>query len=235
MAVSAAQKRELLGKLPLFARLAPREIEALAAVVRTRSLAAREALFHKGDPGTQVYAVVSGTLKVFTTSETGDDVVLNLLGPGDVIGEVAALCDSERTASVAALTECELLVLDRRDLLAFLRSQPDAALALMAVLARRLRHLSELVEDTLFLNLPVRLAKSLLAQAESHGRQTPEGVRIELRLSQEEWGDLVGATRESVNKQMRAWTDQGLIRVEHGHVVILRRSALEVLAQAPAG
>jgi len=233
MAVGAGQKRELLAKLPLFAGLAPRELDALAAVTRTRALAAREELFHKGDPGNQVYGVVAGTLKVVTTSEAGDDVVFNLMSVGDVFGEVAVFCEAERTATVAALSECELLVIDRRDLLAFLRSHPDAALALMAVLAQRVRSLSELVEDTLFLNLPVRLAKKLVAYAESHGQRTPEGVRIDLKLSQEEWGDLVGATRESINKQMRAWTDQRLIRVDHGYVVLLRVEALEALAGSP--
>ena len=233
MAVGAGQKRELLAKLPLFAGLAPRELDALAAVTRTRALAAHEELFHKGDPGSQVYGVVEGTLKVVTTSEAGDDVVFNLMGAGDVFGEVAVFCEAERTATVVALRECELLVIDRRDLLAFLRSHPDAALALMAVLAQRVRSLSELVEDTLFLNLPVRLAKKLVAYAESHGQRTPEGVRIDLKLSQEEWGDLVGATRESINKQMRAWTDQRLIRVDHGYVVLLRVEALEALAGSP--
>ena len=233
MAIGAAQKRELLAKLPLFAGLAPRELEALAAVTRTRALAVREELFHKGDPGNQVYGVVAGTLKVVTTSQEGDDVVFNLMGAGDVFGEVAVFCEAERTATVVALSECELLVIDRRDLLAFLRSHPDAALALMAVMAQRLRNLSELVEDTLFLNLPVRLAKKLVAYAQKHGQRTPEGMRIDLRLSQEEWGDLVGATRESVNKQMRAWTEQRLIRVDHGYVVLLRPKALEALAGSP--
>jgi CRP-like cAMP-binding protein len=177
--------------------------------------------------------VVEGTLKVVTTSEEGHDLVFSTLGPGDVFGEVAVLCEGERTATVVALTDCELVVVDRRELLAFLRSHPDAALRLMAVLAQRVRNLSEFVEDTHFLNLPVRLAKKLVAYAESHGRRCAEGVRIELRLSQEEWGDLVGATRESINKQMRAWTDQGLIRVDHGCVVLLRPEALEALAGSP--
>jgi CRP-like cAMP-binding protein len=177
--------------------------------------------------------VVEGALKEVPTSEEGDDVVLNLLGPGEVIGEVAVFCGAERSATVAALTPCELLVVDRRDLLALLRSHPDAALALLAVLAQRVRNLSELVEDTLFLNLPVRLAKKFVSYAATHGRPTPEGIRIELKLSQEEWGDFVGATRESINKQMRQWTDQGLIRVDHGYVVLLRLAALEALASAP--
>ncbi len=202
-------------------------------MTRTRALAAREELFHKGDPGNQVYGVVAGTLKVVTTSESGDDVVFNLMSAGDVFGEVAVFCQAERTATVVALCESELLVIDRRDLLAFLRSHPEASLALTVVLAQRLRNLSELVEDTLFLNLPVRLAKKLVAYAQSHGQRTPEGVRIDLKLSQEEWGDLVGATRESINKQMRAWTNQRLIRVDHGYVVLLRVDALKALAGSP--
>ena len=177
--------------------------------------------------------MAEGTLKVVSTSESGDDVVFSMLGPGDVFGEIAVLCEAERTATVVAITDCELLVVDRRELLAFLRSHPEAALRLMAVLAQRVRNLSELLEDTLFLNLPVRLAKKLVAYAETHGQRTPEGVRIELRLSQEEWGDLVGATRESINKQMRAWVDQGLIRLDHGCVVLLRPEAIEALAGSP--
>ena len=232
MAIAAQRKRELLAGLPLFAGLAPREIEALAAVTRNQTVPARAELFHKGDAGTQVYAVVEGTLKVVASSEEGAEIVLNLLGPGAVIGEVAVLCDAPRSASVVALTACELLAIERRDLFAFLRSHPDASLALMSVLAERLRHLSGLVEDTLFLNLPVRLATKLVELAESHGQRTPEGLRIELKLSQEEWGDLVGATRESINKQLRAWGDAGLVRLDRGYLVIRRLERLAALADA---
>ena len=232
MAIAGGQKRELLARLPLFAGLAPREIEALAAVTRSQAVAARAELFHKGDAGTQVYAVVAGTLKVVTSSDEGDDVVLNLLGPGAVIGEVAVLCNAARSASVVALTDCELLAIERRDLLAFLRSHPDASLALMSTLAERLRHLSELVEDTLFLNLPVRLAKKLVELGRSHGQRTPEGLRIDLKLSQGEWGDLVGATRESINKQLRAWGEAGLVRLDRGYLVIPRPERLAAIADA---
>lgn len=232
VALPAARKRELLARVPLFAGLAPRDLDALAGVARSRALAPREELFHKGDPGDCVYAVVDGTLKVVTTSESGDDVVFNLVTAGEVIGEIAALCRAERTATVVALGDCELLAIDRRDLFAFLRAHPDASLELMQVLARRVRSLSELVEDTLFLNLPVRLAKKLVAFAGSHGERGSDGIRIGIRLSQEEWGDLVGATRESINKQMRAWTDEGTIRVDRGYVVILRIETLEELASS---
>jgi CRP-like cAMP-binding protein len=223
-------KRALLASTPLFADLTPRELDGLLEVTRSARLAAREELFHKGDEGSQVYLVVSGTLKALTTSDEGDDVVFSILGPGELVGEIAFLGNPTRTATVSALSESELLVLDRRDFLAFLKSHPDASIKLLSVLANRLKRVSELVEDTLFLNLPVRLAKKLLHYASIYGEPAGSGLRIALRLSQEEWGDLVGATRESINKQLRAWTDAGLISSENGYLLIQDAAALEKLA-----
>lgn len=229
--VSREQKRDLLAHVPLFAGLSPGELDGLIQVARTRTLEARKELFHKGDEGSQVYLVIEGTLKALTTSDEGDDVVFTILGSGELIGEIAFLGSPVRTATVTALTDCELLGIDRRDFLAFLKGHPEASIKLLAVLAHRLKRVSELVEDTLFLNLPVRLAKKLVHYASVYGRETRGGaVRIGLKLSQEEWGDLVGATRESINKQMRAWTDEGIIGVEQGYVLILNSDALEQLA-----
>lgn len=228
--VTRDEKRRLLANVPLFASLADGDLDALSSVARTTRLAARAQLFHKGDEGTQVYVVIHGSLKALTTSEEGDDVVFSLLGAGEVFGEIALLGRPQRTATVTAITPCELLVIDRRDFLAFLRSHPEVAIDLLAVLAERLKHVSEFVEDTLFLNLPVRLAKKLVHLARTHGERLADGVKIDLKLSQEEWGDLVGATRESINKQLRAWTETGWITLERGYVVIHRLRDLERLA-----
>jgi CRP-like cAMP-binding protein len=230
-AVSAEVKRRLLARTPLFAGLAEGDLDALVAVARTVVLRARQDLFHKGDDGTQIYVVARGKLKALTTSAEGDDVVFNIHGPGEMLGEVALLTGLPRTATIAAIEDSELLVIERGDFLACLRRDPEVAVRLLGVLAERLRRLSEMVEDTLFLNLPVRLAKKLAAFAATDGEKTAEGVRIQLRLSQEEWGDLVGATRESVNKQMRAWADEGLIRLDRGYVTIRRPEQLEDLAR----
>ena len=216
--------------MSLFAGLSEKELDALIAVARSTRLAARERLFHKGDEGTQVYVVIQGRLKALTTSDEGDDVVFSILGEGEVFGEIALLGRPQRTATVIAITACELLVIDRRDFLQFLRSHPDAAIELLGVLAERLKRVSELVEDTLFLNLPVRLAKKLVHLARMYGERAEDGVKIDLKLSQEEWGDLVGATRESINKQLREWTESGLITLEQGYVVIHRPRELERLA-----
>jgi len=229
--VPREEKRKLLSQAPLFAGLSQNELDGLIHVARTRALKGREELFHKGDEGSEVYLVLRGRLKALTTSDEGDDVVFSILGEGELFGEVAFLGSPVRTATVTALTETELLGIDRRDFLAFLKRQPEASMKLLSVLANRLKRVSELVEDTLFLNLPVRLAKKLIHYASIYGAEAEDGsIRIGLKLSQEEWGDLVGATRESINKQMRAWTEEEIIVVESGYILIRRPEALEQLA-----
>src|SRR5262249_6573272 len=230
MSEGAARRRQLVERIPLFARLVPEQLDALAGVTTTRRLAAREELFHKGDPAAQVYVVASGRLKVATTSSSGDDVTFNLLGDGEVVGELPLLTGGRRTGTVSALEPSELLVLERRDFLRFLREQPEAASVLLVVLAERLVRISEFVEDTIFLRLPARLAKKLLHLAESYGEEGQEGTLLQLRLSQGELADLVGTTRESVNKQIRAWTEKGVLRMERGTITILHKATLEKLA-----
>jgi len=228
--LSDSGKSRLLAHAPLFAGLGERHLHDLAAVARTRHLEPREELFHRGDEGTQIYVIATGKLKILTTSVDGDDVMFNITGPGEMIGEVALFAGRRRTATVTAIEPSDLLVLDRRDFLACLRRDPEVAIKLLGVLAVRIARMSELMEDVLFLNLPIRLAKKLLRLAQSDGEPTPDGVRIKLKLTQEEWGDLVGTTRESINKQLRVWSDKGMVRMEGGFVVIARQDALEALA-----
>ena len=230
MPESPERRRELLHRVPLFAGLAEERLQALATVATTRRLSAREELFHKGDPASQVYVVSTGRLKVYTTSSEGDEILFTILDEGEVIGELPLLTGGRRTASVAALEPSELLVLDRRDFLRYLREQPVVAIELMVVLAERLVRISEFAEDALFLSLPARLAKKLLLLCERYGDEAPEGIRIGLKLSQGELADLVGTTRESVNKQVRAWTEEGTVRMHRGEIVVLRPEALERLA-----
>jgi len=226
------QKRELLANVPLFEGLEPAELDALIPVARTVSLAKRQELFHKGDAGTQVYVVIRGKLKALTTSDGGDDVVFSILAAGEVLGEIALLGGTPRTATVTAIDASELLIIDRRDFITFLRRHPDVGIKLLEVLAQRMKRVSELVEDTLFLNLPLRLAKKLLSLSKAYGQPHDQGLRLDLDLSQEEWGDLVGTTRESINKQFRAWTDAGILSVDHGYIVIQNRRELERLVGA---
>lgn len=224
------RRRASIARVPLFARLTPEQIDVLAAATTTRRLAAREVLFHKGDPAAQVYVVASGRLKVSSTSSGGDDVVLNLLDTGEVVGELPLLVGGQRTATVTALEASELVVLDRREFLRFVRDHPEAAVELLAVLGERVVRLSEYLEDTIFLGVGARIAKKLLLLADQFGGEEADGVRVSLRLSQGELASFVGTTRETLNKQIRAWGEAGIVHMETGVIRIHRRDELERLA-----
>jgi CRP-like cAMP-binding protein len=230
--ITPAEKLKLLANVGLFSDFSVKQLEAVSLVARKKTLQRREELFHKGDHGGEVYVVASGKLKALTTSAEGDDVVFSILGPGEVFGEVALLGATPRTATVSAIEDCQLFAIDRRDFMSFLRTNPEVPVKLLAVLATRLKRVSEFVEDTLFLNLPLRLAKKLLSLSRVYGEEAADGIRIDLKLSQEEWGDLVGTTRESINKQLRQWTEAGIVRIDDGYLVILNPVELEKLAGA---
>ena len=222
--------RELLERQELFARLSKQELDELADVTSLVRLPAGKELFHKGDPGSQVYVVASGVLKAVTTSTEGDDLVFALLGPGEMFGELAILSGGRRSATIVAMEPTELIVLQRNAILPFLKQHPDAAFTLLAVLAERVQRLSEMVEDTQFRNLQSRLAKKLVELAERFGEKTRLGIRVDLAMSQEELGDLVATTRESVNKQMRDWASAGVAFMAHGIVTIHDLDALTRLS-----
>ena len=228
---TAKELRALLAKVPIFAELEAPELDALLRGIGQRRLRSREILFRKGAHGSQTYVIVSGRCRASTAGADGKELVLRIMDPGEVIGEISLLDGHPRSATVAALEPTELLVIERRDLLPFLREHPEAAIKLLQVLGSRLRTVSELLEDTLFLNLPARLSRKLLALAETYGREGPAGLHIELRLSQQELGELIGTSRESVNKQVRAWTEQGVLTMDRRHVTIHKPQVLEQLAR----
>ncbi len=224
-------RQAMLARIPIFAPLAPPELEELAKVCGAKQLQPRDYLFHEGSPGDQIYLVVSGRLKVSRRSAAGDEMVINMLGPGEIIGELGLLGGGKRTATIEAKDPVDLLVIQRRDFLPFLRAHPDVAIKMLEVMVERLRRITELVEDTAFLKVPARLAKMLLGLARRHADRTPDGsLRLDLQFSQEELGELVAATRESVNKHMKAWSEQGILSMDRGRVTIHRPAALEGLA-----
>ena len=224
--LSPSQKRGLLSSQELFRKLSERELDDLVQAVHPKRVGAREELCHKDDPGNQIYVIVEGLLKAQTTSAAGDDMVFSIMGPGEMFGELALFCGGKRTATVVAIQDSLLLLIDRRELFPFLRRHPDAAIKLLEVLALRVQSLTTRMEDTTFLNLPPRLGKCLLGLAERYGKRTPEGLRIELKLSQSELGDLVSTTRESINKQLRAWSEEGVATMSGGFVTILDEDAM---------
>lgn len=227
-----ADKVLILRHSALFAQIPGEELQKLVQFVKVQEIGPRQVIFHKGDAGAQVYLIVSGRVKVTTLSEEGKEIVFEILDAGEVFGEISLLDGKERTATVTTMGKCRVLVLERRDFIPFLEQHPRVAIQLLTTVCSRLRATDELVEDTLFRNLPARLAKKLLSLAETYGEPAPEGVRIQLKLSQQELGQLVGTSRESVNKQLRIWERKGLIGVAQRYITLHDRGALDLLAQS---
>jgi CRP/FNR family cyclic AMP-dependent transcriptional regulator len=224
------KRRRLLQRVPLFSRLELPQLDALCGVTRIRHLEPKEELFHKGDPGAEVYGIVTGKLKVGSSSADGGNVVFNLMGEGEVVGEMAFLTGGQRTGTVSALEPTELLALGRRDFLEFLRANPEVAIDMMAVLAERLANVSQLLEDRSFLDLPARLAKKLVLLCEQYGESHDDDTTLSVTLSQTDLGNLVGTSRESINKQVRSWEQQGILDMKRGHITIHRLGTLKRLA-----
>jgi CRP-like cAMP-binding protein len=227
------QRNRLLSQLDLFAGFGDRELGEIALITRKRRLHAGETLFHKGDEGGDIYVIVSGRLKAFATGPDGDDVVFRYMGAGEVVGELGAFVEGKRSASSLAVEDCELLMIQKRELIPLLRRQPEIAIRLLGALATRMIKLSESLEDNNFRPVSARLAKCLVSFADRWPEPGRNGaVRIGLRLPQGELGDLVGATRESVNKLIRQWTADGVLEMHDGAVTIKNRAALEKLTEA---
>jgi CRP-like cAMP-binding protein len=225
-AEATIDKRALLANHPLFGQLAPEELERLVAYMRLVRQPARTVLFRKGDPGTHMVVVVRGRVKVCTHSEDGKELVLNLINPGEVVGEIALLDGSDRTADAVTLADSDLLILERRDFIPFLQRHPDSCMRLFAVLCDRLRKTSELLEEALFLEGSSRLAKRLVHLAEIFGKPVQGGVMVDIPLSQQQLGNMVGMSRESMNKQLKQWRQDGLISIEEGRYVLTNLEAL---------
>lgn len=231
VSIQAIDKRKLLQSHVLLGRLPAADLDRLVSYARVVSHKADSTIFLKGSPGTGLMAVISGRVKITAPSPEGKEVILNIINPGEIFGEVALLDGKERTADAVALTDCELLVLERRDFLPFLQSRPELCVQLLAILCERLRRTSEQVEEILFLELPGRFARALLRLAQTHGERIAAGTRITLPLSQREFGELVGISREGINKQLHAWQREGWISLDRGEVVIRNMAALKRVAE----
>ena len=227
-----SSKQSVLRKHPYFADLEPEAFEQLCRYAKHTTLKRGTTIFSKGDPGTSVIAVISGTVKISISSPDGRNAILNLIGPGEVFGEMSVLSGQPRSADGTANTNCELFVIDRREFLPFVRSQPSLAMKFIELLCERVRSTSDQVEQVILRDLPGRLASALLRLSEKHNSER-QGRTI--AITQQELSEMVGMTRESINKQLRAWANRGWVRLEHGAIVVLGAAELKELAEAGAG
>jgi len=227
------RKRQLLMDSVLLRCIPESELRQIESFIRLTTYKAGRTIFQKGDPGRGMMMVVSGRVK-FVSPIGSNEAFLGVAGPGEVFGEIALLDGGPRTAGAVALEDTELLVLDRRDFLPLIQRHPSAFTSLLEVLCLRIRAATEMVEDSMFLDLPARLGRALRRLAERSGTQVENGVRIDIQFSQRELGRTVGVTRESVNKQIKVWRDRGVLDMCEGHIVILDMEALSAAIEGRA-
>jgi CRP/FNR family cyclic AMP-dependent transcriptional regulator len=222
----------ILRQHPIFCDLDTEALEQLSRYAKHSILKRGATICSKGDPGNSMFAVISGTVKISVSSADGRSAILNLIGPGELFGEIAVLDGQARTADATANTNCEIFAIDRRDFLPFVRSQPTLGMKFIELLCMRLRWTSDQVEQVILQDLPGRLAGALIRLTDKY-KLAPAGRTI--AITQQEISEMVGMTRESINKQLRVWAARNWVRLEHGAIVVLEPEPLQELAEAGAG
>jgi CRP-like cAMP-binding protein len=225
--VRYVDRRAIFAEHAFFRGLAPGALDELVARSRIERCRRGKTIFRRGSAGSAMMAVLSGSVKICTTSSGGKEAVLNVIGPGQVFGEIAVLDGGPRTADAVALVDSDILVVDRRDFMPVVRAHPDLAQRLLEVLCSRLRKTSEQLEDAFFLDIAGRLAKTLLRPAAG----ATGGRPIVAVLTQRELGEMIGTSRETINKQLHAWQRQGIVRVKKGEIEVRRPDVLRELAR----
>jgi CRP/FNR family transcriptional regulator/CRP/FNR family cyclic AMP-dependent transcriptional regulator len=216
----------LLSRVTIFASLDETTLRRLAELCRTRVFKRGEVIFHERDPGNALYLIESGQVKIVLVSDEGEETILHVQGPEECLGELALIDAAPRSATAVALERVQALALYRDDFLALLEQHPPVALAVMGGLAGMVRRLSSQVQDLMLLDARGRVAKKLLDLAEQHGRVTPEGIRIDLRLTQQELAQMVGLTRVSVNQHLAWFHERGILATGREGITLLKPDEL---------
>jgi CRP/FNR family cyclic AMP-dependent transcriptional regulator len=216
----------LLRRTRLFAGLSEETLAALGDRSVERSYPRHARLFYQGDPGSGLYVLASGLVKVIVTSEDGEEMVLVTLGPGDAFGELSIVDGGPRSASAEALEPTVALVITREVLLDLATRDRGLTDALLRTLGALLRRLTEQASDLVFLDLPGRMAKLLAVLAAERGSETPDGIELDANLTQTDLAGMVGASRQSVNQILQGFTRRGYLQVQGRRIVVQRLDLL---------
>ncbi len=212
---------EVLTKAPLFAELDGASAEALEQAMGTLRLTKGEILFREGESEDRLYVVVAGKIKLGRSGSAGRENLLAVLGPGQMFGELSVFDPGPRSTTATAVTAAEVRTLEHDELMGWIAGHPEVARSLLGQLAARLRRANDVVADLVFSDVPGRVAKQLLELARRFGDRKDDGVHVHHDLTQEELAQLVGASRETVNKALADFAARGWIRLEPRSVTLL--------------
>lgn len=222
--MEAEKESSYLKQVSLFANLADEDLHELMTAAKRRAFRSGEVIFHRDDPGQVLYMIKEGKVKICIISPDGQEISLAVFGKGECFGEFALLDGLPRSADAIALEKVECYTLQRSDFHNAIMKNPKIAIQVLEALTKRLRNTDNMVEDLIFLDVYGRVAKKLLELADAHGVKTDDGVRIEVRLTQQELASMVGASRESVNKVMGYFSEKDFISTDK-HRITLHRIA----------
>ncbi|CAB4594149.1 unannotated protein [freshwater metagenome] len=212
---------QVVRRAPLFSALDDASAASLRASMENVKLGKGTVLFSEGDEGDHLYVIVEGKLKLGTSSGDGRENLLSVLGPGEMFGELSLFDPGPRTATATAVTDVRLLSLGHDKVIPWVTQHPQVALDLLGRLSQRLRRTNEVVGDLVFSDVPGRVAKALIDLGERFGKDTPEGLYVNHDLTQEELAQLVGASRETVNKALADFAGRNWIRLDGRAVLII--------------
>lgn len=229
MASLKQSSADILRGHEFFRTMPPSAIARFVSHARVQSYPRGTRIFARGDAGHGLMAVIAGVVRISVPSDSETELTLNLIGPNGIFGEIALLDGEPRSADATAMTACRLLLLERRDFIATLADEPSAALALLKILSIRLRQTSRQLEQASFKPASQRLAQALLTLGRA--ADGTDGEKGRIRLSQRQIGNMIGLSRETTNRYLRAWHRAGVVALEPGGLAIANPAALEALAQ----
>jgi CRP-like cAMP-binding protein len=213
-------EEEVVRRAPLFTALDEAAAVSLRDSMDTVKIAKGSILFKEGDDGEHLYVIVNGKLKLGTSSGDGRENLLSILGPGEMFGELSLFDPGPRTSTATAVTDAKLLSLGHEKVIPWLKQHPEVSLQLLTRLSQRLRRTNEAVGDLVFSDVPGRVAKALIDLGDRFGKTTPEGLLVNHDLTQEELAQLVGASRETVNKALADFAGRGWLKLDGRSVLI---------------
>ncbi len=211
-------------QVSIFSDLPEEDVRTLTSVAKRRTFRSGEVIFHREDPGQVLYMIKEGKVKICIISPDGQEISLAVLGKGEYFGEFALLDGLPRSSDAVALEKVECYTLQRNDFQNAILKNPKIAILVLEALTKRLRNTDQMIEDLIFLDVYGRVAKKLLELADTHGVKVDDGIRIDVRLTQQELASMVGASRESVNKVLGYFTDKDFISTDK-HRITLHRIA----------
>jgi CRP/FNR family cyclic AMP-dependent transcriptional regulator len=226
-----AHDDDVLSQAPLFEALSEDDARALRADVIQVRLTRGERLFAEGDDGDKLYIILRGKIKLTRAAHDGRENLLSVHGPGEMFGELSLFDPTPRTASATAITDATLAGLTHVDLRTWLSSRPEVAMHMLGALAQRLRRINDIKADLVFTDVPGRVAKALLDLATRFGTQQDAGIQVNHDLTQEELAQLVGASRETVNKALADFAARGWLHISARSVLIVDSERLRKRAR----